>query len=401
MLQNVPIRRPLRFRGHNLSAYEKPDRRYLGEAVTGDLLHPPGKASEQDERFASLIGAERAAILTAYADRLQTAGSPVAASQPARERAMRSCADIITDIAASLRGSDIGDDDHDKMLARMIGETRADSPLSPADLLWATTAFFEVTVSSLARHVSAEPQLLPCFLTAIVALNESVSRRIREATLAYAGFLLERVDQAHVDERHRIARDLHDRLGEGLSVALRQVELYELASGGDPAGFGADAEPAKAALAEAMRGLRLVTSGLRQETVRSLETSLVQYLDSITIAADVRLRVSGDESWIPPAVIEEAFLIIREAIRNALTHGKPQMLLIGVTLAPHELHAWIDDNGQGFALTDDANPVSAGTGLASMRERSATVGGRLTLDSAPGHGTHIELLIPLPGHRDE
>jgi signal transduction histidine kinase len=368
--------------------------------VTGELLHPPGKAGEQDERFADLIGAERAAILTAYANRLQAAGSPVAASQHAREQAMRSCADIITDIAASLRGSDVGDDDHDKMLARMIGETRADCPLSPADLLWATAAFSEVTVSSLARHVSAEPHLLPCFVTAIVALNESVSRRIREATLAYAGFLLERVDQAHVDERHRIARDLHDRLGEGLSVALRQIELYELASGGGPAGFGADAEPAKAALAEAMRRLRLVTSGLRQETVRSLETSLVQYLDSVTVTADVRLRVSGDESWVPPAVIEEAFLIIREAIRNALTHGKAQMVLIGVTLAPHELHAWIDDNGQGFTLTDDANPLS-GTGLASMRERSATVGGRLTLDSAPGHGTHIELLIPLPGHRDE
>jgi len=375
--------------------------------VTGDLLHPLGEAGQRNERFAALISADRVAILAAYADRMQAAGSPVAASPHAREQAMRSSADTITDITASLRGTDIGADDrdHDKMLAQMIGETRASCPLSPADLLWVTAAFFEVTVSALARYVSDDPRLLSCLVTAIVALNESSSRRIREATLAYAGFLLERVDQAHVDERRRLARDLHDRLGEGLSVALRQIELYELASGADPAGFGAGAgagaEPAKAALAEAMRRLRLVTSGLRQEAVRSLETSLVQYLDSVPTAADVRLRVSGDESWIPPAVIEEAFLIIREAIRNALTHGKPQMVLIGVTLAPHELHAWIDDNGRGFMVAGNANPVSAGTGLASMRERSASVGGRLTLDSAPGQGTHIELLIPLPGHRDD
>ena len=369
--------------------------------MTGDLLHPPGKTDERDDRFAGLISAECAAILADYANRLQAPGSPVVADPRARAQAVQGCADIIADVAASVRGSGHRADDHDKMLAQMIGQTRADSRLSPADLLWAAAAFFEVTVSSLARHVSMDPELLPCFITAIVALNESISRWIREATLAYAGFLLERVDRVHVDERRRIARDLHDRLGEGLSVALRQLELYELADEEDLDARGASSERAKEALVEAMRRLRLVTSGLRQEAPRSLETSLVQYLDSVTTKTDVRLRVSGDESWVPPAVIEEAFLIIREAIRNALTHAMPQLVLIGVTLAPHELHAWIDDNGRGFVLSGDTNPPSAGTGLASMRERAALVGGRLTLDSARGQGTHLELLIPLPGHRDD
>lgn len=382
--------------------------------MTGDLPHPPGQAGEQDERFADLISVERAAILAAYESRLLATGSPVAANPRARDQALRSCADIITDIAASLRGTggntgNTGSDtgrgtgggtaDHDRVLARLIGETRADNPLSPADLLWATAAFFEVTVGALARHVDSDPRLLTCFVTSIVALNESISGLIREATLAYAGFLLERVDQAHVDQRRRLARDLHDRLGEGLSTALRQIELYELAVGGQADSSGA--ESAKVTLAEAMRRLRRVTSGLRQESVRSLETSLVQYLDSVSTTAHVRLRVSGDETWVPSDIIEEAFLIIREAIRNALTHGLPQMVLIGVTLAPHELHAWVDDNGRGFARGDDANPVSGGTGLASMRERAATVGGRLTLDSAPDQGTHVELLIPLPGHHDD
>jgi signal transduction histidine kinase len=366
--------------------------------VTGDLLHPPRKTDERDERFAGLISAEYAAILADYEKRLQALGSPVVADPRAREQAVQGCADIINDVVASMRGGGHRADDHDKMLAQMIGQTRAESRLSPADLLWAAAAFYEVTVSSLARHVSVDPELLPCFVTALIVLNESISGWIREATLAYSGFLLERVDQAHVEERRRIARDLHDRLGEGLSVALRQLELSELVSG---EGLGTNAEHAKEALVEAMRRLRLVTSGLRQETPRSLETSLVQYLDSVSTAADVRLRVSGDESWVPPAVIEEAFLIIREAIRNALTHAMPQLVLIGVTLAPHELHAWIDDNGRGFQLGSDRNPVSAGTGLASMRERAVLAGGRLTLDSAPGQGTHIELLIPLPGHGDD
>jgi signal transduction histidine kinase len=113
----------------------------------------------------------------------------------------------------------------------------------------------------------------------------------------------------------------------------------------------------------------------------------------------VRLRVSGDETWASSTVLEEAFLIVREAIRNALRHGDPQLVLIGVALAPHELHAWVEDNGCGF--TTSAHPVFTGTGLASMRERAALLDGRLTIASAPGQGTQVELLVPLPGRRDD
>jgi signal transduction histidine kinase len=257
-----------------------------------------------------------------------------------------------------------------------------------------------VTVSSLASHVKDDPELLPCFTTAVVALNENISRRIRDSTLAYTGYLLERVDQAHIDERRRIARDLHDRLGEGLSVALRQLELHELTSRENPI-TPPRAAMAKEAITEAMRRLRVVTSDLRQDSVRSLENALIQYIDSVAADADVRLRVSGDETWAPPAVIDEAFLILREAIRNALRHGAPRMVLIGVALAPHELHAWVEDDGCGFVLGDHATSVFTGTGLTSMRERAALTGGRLSIASAPGQGTYVELLVPLQGHRDE
>jgi signal transduction histidine kinase len=271
-----------------------------------------------------------------------------------------------------------------------------------ADLLGAAATLFDVIVNSLARHVKDDAELLPYFVMAVVALNEGINRRIREATMVYTGYLLERVDQAQIDERRRIARDLHDRLGEGLSVALRQLELHEIAAQ-EPPPVPRTPRPrvamAKDALTEAMRRLRVVTSDLRQESVRSLEKALVAYIDSVAAPADVRLRVSGDETWAPPTVLEEAFLIVREAIRNALRHGHPQLVLIGVALAPHELHAWVEDNGCGFATS--AYPVFTGTGLASMRERAAGLDGRLTIASAPGQGTQVELLVPLPGHRDD
>src|ERR1039457_1256955 len=279
-----------------------PSRRSLAE-------NPPSEASERRDRFAALIRAERTAILASYANSLEALRSPVITEPRAREQAMTYASEIIAYLAASAQDNQVRLDDPHDLLPWIAGAAQAGNQLSLADLLRAASALFDVTVSSLASHVKDDPELLPCFTTAIVTLNESISRWIREATLAYGGYLLERVDQAHIDERHRIARDLHDRLGEGLSVALRQLELHELTG-------------------------------------------------------------RGDESWSSPAVIGEAFLILREAIRNALTHGTARTVLIGVALAPHELHAWVEGGGRGFVLVKPADPVPPGNGLASQRERA-------------------------------
>jgi signal transduction histidine kinase len=355
---------------------------------------PLSEVGERQERFATLIGADRNAILASYARRLDGWPSPVVAEPCARDQVVASGAEILADIVASVRG----DDGHSMPVT---GAVQAAGRLGPADLVRAAGTFFNVAVGYLGGYVTDDPELLPCFITAVQALNESINRRIREATLAYTGSLLERVDQAHIDERRRIARDLHDRLGEGMSVALRQLELQEIAHAQDPCTPAPWAAMAKQALIEAMRRLRLVTSGLRQDSVRSLEKALVRYIDSADADTEMRLRVSGDERWAPLPVIDEAFLIIREAIRNALAHSSPRLVLIGVALAPHELLAWVEDDGAGFVVSQARGPGAAGTGLASMRERAAMLGGRLRIASAPGQGTVVELLAPLPGHRDE
>lgn len=355
---------------------------------------PLSEVGERQERFAALIGADHTAILASYARSLDAWPNPVAGEPCARDQVMTGGAEILADVLASIRGND----GHSRPAAEPV---QAESRLGPADLVHAAGTFFNVTVGFLGAYVTDDPELLPCFITAVQALNESISRRVREATLAYTGSLLERVDRAHADERRRIARDLHDRLGEGMSVALRQLELHEIASREDPDTSAARVAMAKQALGEAMRRLRLVISGLRQDSVRSLEKALVRYVDSADADAEVRLRVSGDERWAPLPVIDEAFLIIREAIRNALAHGLPGLVHIGVALAPHELLAWVEDDGTGFVVSQARGPGTAGAGLASMRERAAMVGGRLRIASVPGQGTVVELLVPLPGQRDE
>lgn len=348
--------------------------------------------------MAALIRAERASILASYADKLAALSDVAAATCSVQGLGIADGDEIITEMAAGVVNECFQAEAQDSITT--AGPRLAEREPNPAEMVRTTATFFDVTVACLAAHVKDDPELLTCFATAIRALNESICRRLRAAILGHTGYLLERVDQAHISERRRIARELHDRLGEGMSGALRQLELHEITGGASALAPDSRVASAKDMLTKAMHRLRVVSSGLREEPVRSLEMALVHYIDSISADTAVRLRVSGDEKWVPSTVIEETFLIIREAIRNALRHAAPKRVQIGVALAPHELNAWVEDDGRGFVLTDGRAPVFDGIGLNSMRERAAALSGRLTILSVPGQGTQVELFVPLRGHHD-
>jgi signal transduction histidine kinase len=147
---------------------------------------------------------------------------------------------------------------------------------------------------------------------------------------------------------------------------------------------------------ESLESLRTVIMDLRLEApLKSLEKALASYVDSVpAIDGKLRLRVNGDETWVPATVREESFLIIREAIRNAVAHGAPGLIFIRVDIAPHELRAVVEDTGRGFDYASVRMSVTAG--LSSMRERAALLGGMVSVVSEPGHGTQVELSVPLP-----
>jgi signal transduction histidine kinase len=231
-------------------------------------------------------------------------------------------------------------------------------------------------------------------LNTLFGLNRWVGRQVRGSADGDITRYENLVHEARLDERRRIARELHDRLGEVLTVGLRQLDLDEILGPQIPEGQSA---VAREVLVEAMRRLRLVTSGLRDEPVTSFEKALADFLNRVCADADVHLVVLGDEAWASPGIIDEAFLIVREALRNALTHGAPQSVVVGVEVTRRELRAWVDDDGTGFVCGDDGESPAAGTGLATMRERAALLGGCLAIASKPGRGTSIELSVPLAG----
>jgi signal transduction histidine kinase len=311
---------------------------------------------------------------------------------------MAAGAEILAEIAASAQAGRVLKGNELPALGVPSDKALAGPQLSLAESLQAAAIFFDITVDSMSGHASSDPALFPSFVTCIAALNESLYRRLGRVSAAYTRQLVEHIHRAQLDERQRIARELHDRLGEELSIALRQLELREISGPPRTTVTEQQNSPVKGAIVEAMNRLRSITSDLRAEPVTSLEKALTRYVDAMMADADMRLRVSGDENWATPGVIDQVFLVLREALRNAFTHGAPQLVKVAVDFSPEALRASVHDDGCGFVLRDVDRGQAGTAGLVSMRERMALIGGTLTISSAPAQGTYIELHVPLSGH---
>ncbi|MFI0939787.1 sensor histidine kinase [Streptomyces sp. NPDC021020] len=225
------------------------------------------------------------------------------------------------------------------------------------------------------------------------SLPTTLRRVLAERDAAEQG----RISQAVADERRRIARELHDRMGYCLSMTQRQLELYDIRRSTDPAAAEGHWSGAWEALRDSMRHLRAVTCTLHSRpALHSLDAALRAYLQSADTAdVTVTVHVNGDESWVPPRVVDESFLVLREAARNALAHATPRSLRISVDITPYELCGTVLDNGRGF---DTTGPVRGSCGLASMTERADALGGRLLCTSLIEVGTRVRLTVPLTGH---
>jgi signal transduction histidine kinase len=355
-------------------------------------VDPASEVDELNGRFAALIADGRQEILRTFARRFKEKYGFIPENGVFHERAMATASGIISDVVGSVRVGMVQINDNHRMDARAIVRAGWDECLSPADGLCIAVLLLNTMLATLTGYVTTDQEVLPCFTVAVAALNESISRHMQAVAGVSAAGMLDRVHRAQVEERRRLARDLHDRVGETLAVGLRRLDLQEMPGCAD---LPSEPSASREALVEAMRRLRVVTSDLREPPVASLEKALIGHLESVHADAEVRLHISGDEGCAPPAVLDEVFLILCEALRNALTHGAPQLVLIGVEVRAEELSAWVIDDGCGFSPAP-VEGAASGSGLASMRERAALLGGRAVVASMPGHGTRVQLQLPLP-----
>jgi signal transduction histidine kinase len=223
---------------------------------------------------------------------------------------------------------------------------------------------------------------------------------------------LDELERVHTldRERARIARDLHDDIGAGLTEIAMQTdwvrrEVQGLAS----AATVARAEKACASAMDLVRSVDAIVWAVNPANdtldrfVPYLTHSAEQFLDAAGVS--VRFDVPDKVPPLPLAgtVRHDLFLVVREAINNAVKHARAKVVRLGVRLEGQscgeqpQLVIAVEDDGQGFPLqTSMPKAQNAGrSGLANMRRRVEELGGRFVIESRPGAGTRIELAVPL------
>lgn len=259
---------------------------------------------------------------------------------------------------------------------------------------------FEISVGVLMEEISEERGCLTLLEPALHTLQSGIGQGLADGVVDYDAMLLAKVRELHTETHRRIARDLHDNVGNGLSLAMRQLELLELADDdGDERGFRITA--AKVALVDALDRMRDVITDLRKPVDRrSLETALRAYVGSMAApGTTVTVQVFGSEEHVPATVLDQVFLTLRECLRNAFTHARASGISVRVEIDSDGLLAEVVDDGIGFDVAG-VRAADRANGLSGMTERVAALGGVLVVDSAPGQGTTVSISLPVKGAPD-
>lgn len=197
-----------------------------------------------------------------------------------------------------------------------------------------------------------------------------------------------------VEERNRLAREIHDTLAQGLTAVSLQLESADalLEAEAEPARIRQMVQQALALTRANLEEARRSVLDLRAAPLagRTLVEALVLLAETAVLPVD--LLVTGGNQPLPPRVETGLYRIAQEALNNACSHAQASQITMTLVATPQIVTLTVEDDGRGFDLED----VSGNRfGLVGMNERVKLLNGRLHLQSSPGHGTRIKVELPL------
>ena len=213
--------------------------------------------------------------------------------------------------------------------------------------------------------------------------------------------LTELIEQMREAERTRIARELHDELGQLLtgikldfSATVRR--LRELKAPGDVTDR---LQSAMGQVDIAIAMVRRIASDLRPAALdhRDLGGAIEDEARRVAARSGLRIRVANRvDDNVAPELATAAFRIFQEALTNAVRHAHATAIIARVSTRHGRLHLFLRDNGIGMPPDQ---PHDDALGLLGMQERARSVGGQLAIRSRPGRGTLVSFLLPLHATR--
>jgi signal transduction histidine kinase len=197
-------------------------------------------------------------------------------------------------------------------------------------------------------------------------------------------------------ERIRIARELHDTWLQGLLSASMQLQVAE--------GWIPPDSPAKPLLSRVRslmrKGIdegRAALEGLRSTDLPAtgLEQALADFHEELAPPDRARLRIAkmGRPKPLDPAVLDQIYLITREALLNALRHSQAKRIEVEIRYSPNKLRVTVRDDGTGIDPQLLHSGRKAHWGLTVMRERAANIGAHLRIRTRPSAGTELDLSL--------
>jgi PAS domain S-box-containing protein len=238
-----------------------------------------------------------------------------------------------------------------------------------------------------------DADVLQMFATVGSQLGQFIERKRAEEDVRALAAELSAAEDA---ERRRLAGDIHDSIGQTLSVVKMELEAaaHEAKKSGEP-------PPAL------LHSLGLLDAVIAQ--TRSLIFDLYPaMLDDLGLVPtlcryaeqmgqfQVTVSEAGTRKTIPAAVTNYMFRATKELLTNAAKHARAHKVIVTVRWARQGLRIMVADDGCGFDPTEALAPQNRrGLGLADIRERIRSLGGQLHIESAPGQGTQVILEVPL------
>ena len=311
------------------------------------------------------LTARQEQLLAEYESKLRERRSGLLRYPETYEKCMAEAAEIIADLSGVLAAGDAALYQPPRTSGSYLRDLR------PADLTDAARTLFEVLVAA-----AAEEPGIP-LLEFSLGANTVISRRLSRDLSHHMLLAFDRIQREYTDERRRMARDLHDRIGGDIAAVHRNLDNCPVD------------DRSLASVREALRGvldeLRWVISGLRPARLPTGFAWALELYCHIECPAGVQAEVSvtGDDRWLDAQTRYEIFLIVREAMRNAFNHSGANRVTVDIDSSESGLTATVTDNGIGFQPKG-----GQGAGLTLMMDRAEVLGGMVRLEQPAGGRNH-------------
>jgi signal transduction histidine kinase len=233
-----------------------------------------------------------------------------------------------------------------------------------------------------------------CLLAGIVVQSRADVRALRDANVELARLRDADVHRALVDERARLAREVHDGLAQDLWYArLKQGRLVQMLDADAPKALAEDVMNAiDSGIADARQAVMAMRAGSDDAPLYEvLQRYLEDFADRFALRTD--FAATGARPDLPARVQAEILRVAQEALNNTRKHADATSVTVRASTEGGTFRLVVSDNGRGFRPDDNGG----GFGLTSMRQRAELIGGGLEIASEPRDGTTVALSVPLGG----